>query len=578
MPAYQDLDIELTQEVITQAGRFARDVLAPINSAADLQGCHWSADTGHVTTPDGYVSAWKQFVEGGWPALACEVEFGGQDLPQSLNTAVFEMLVSANHAWTMYSGVLHGAYEALSKHGSDKLRALYLPKIVSGEWLATMALTEPQAGSDLSLLRSKATPVHAGTIANGDEMLVSGQKIFISGGDQDMTDNILHLVLARLPDAPAGTRGLSLILVPKVLADGTLNTAYCDGIEKKMGLKGSATCQMRFEQARGWLVGEPHSGLAAMFLMMNSARLHVGVQGLGHMEAARQKALAYAFDRQQMRAPVQPVSADKSASSDLIAWHPAIRHKLLGLGAHSQAARVVALWTASLLDQHEQHADDIQREKSGQLAALLIPIVKGFTTDIAFQGCDDALGVFGGFGYIHEYAIEQQLRDSRVARIYEGTNEIQAIDLVDRKLLGNKSGLPQLLAEFEHTADSCLTQARLASSDEVATLLQTAGDAVKNQQAQIQKAVAALTEAARHDPEAPIRVADDMLQAMGYAIFTWAWARIALATLDMPASPTRTEKRNLCQYGFEWLLPTSQWRWQRVSNWKASLPWAEPPA
>jgi alkylation response protein AidB-like acyl-CoA dehydrogenase len=575
IPAFEDFDMDLAQEVVNQAGRFAAEVISPINLSGDSEGCSWAPDTGKVTTPEGYVDAWKQFVEGGWPALACDPEFGGQGLPQLLNAAVFEMLSGANDAWVMYSGVLHGAYESLVHHASEKVRDQFLEKIVSGEWLATMALTEPQAGSDLNLLRAKADPIKDGDIQNGDEVLVSGNKIFISGGDQDMTDNIVHLVLARLPGGPAGTKGLSLIMVPKILLNGEENTVYCDGIEKKMGLKGSATCQLRFEQAKGWLVGEPHTGLAAMFLMMNAARLHVGVKAIGHMEGARQKAYNYAFDRAQSKSPIQP-EGQASQGADLIAWHPAIRHKLWRLTAQTQAARVLALWAMSLLDEQENSADDARKKESAQFVALLTPIVKGFLTDTSFFGCDDALGVFGGYGYIHEYGIEQHVRDMRVTRLYEGTNEIQAIDLVMRKILGRHSAIPQLLAEFETVSKRC-TELMPAADDDFETLLVLAKDNIDEQKSAIEKAMIALKQAAEADAEAPFRIADDALQAMGHAMFTLAWSKIVVATADLPESKLRSEQRELSQYGLEWLSEKANAHWQRVGNWQRELRWAQAP-
>ncbi|MEY2892312.1 MAG: hypothetical protein RJA98_2220 [Pseudomonadota bacterium] len=575
MPAHADTDAELAQEVLNQAARFARDTLAPLNGPGDLAGCAWTPEG--VSTPPGFAAAWQAFVEGGWPALACDVDHGGQGLPQLLNAALFEMLVSANHAWTMYPGLLHGAYEALRAHGSPALRERYLPAIVSGEWLATMNLTEPQAGSDLALLRSKAEPVAPGPVANGDAVRVSGQKIFISGGAQDFTPNIVHLVLARLPDAPAGTKGLSLLLVPQVLPDGRRNSVHCDGIEKKMGLKGSATCQMRFEAAEGWLLGEPHGGLAAMFVMMNAARLHVGLQGLGHLEAATQTACTYALERRQMRAPASPDGAAE-AGPHPIAWHPAVRRTLLTLQAHTQGARVLAYWTASLLDVHEQQPDATQRHDAGELVALLTPVVKAFLTDIGHRGTDDALGVLGGYGYIHEYGIEQQVRDSRIALIYEGTNEVQAIDLVMRKLLGPGRGLALLQAELQHTVARCEaladhSAATSASDAADRALLRRLAEALRAQSAAASEAVARLTEARQQDAEAPLRVADDMLHAMGHLLLAWAWARIALAAVPQAASEARDTRLSACAFGVDWLLPAAQWRWARVRQWATPLPW-----
>jgi alkylation response protein AidB-like acyl-CoA dehydrogenase len=562
LPLYADLDADTAREVLAQAGRFAAAVIAPINASADLQGCRWSPDG--VTTPDGYPQAWAAFVEGGWPALGCDPEVGGQGLPQLLNAALFEMLVAANHAWTMYPGLLHGAYEAIKATATPELRERYLPKVVSGEWLATMNLTEPQAGSDLGLIRSRAEPVEPGPVENGAPVRVSGNKIFISGGDQDMTDNIVHLVLARLPDALPGTKGLSLFLVPKFMPDGRRNAVFCDGIEKKMGIKGSSTCQMRFEQAEGWLLGAPGAGLGAMFLMMNAARLHVGVQGLGHLDAATQKALRYAEERVQLRAPKRPDDAPAGSGADPIVWHPAMRRILLGLQAQTQGARVLAYWTALLLDEHEQHPDADRRRAAGELVALLTPVVKAFLTHLGHYGADEALGVFGGYGFIHEYGIEQQVRDSRIAMIYEGTNEIQAIDLVMRKLLGNSQGLALLQAEFGAEI------ARLAADAALAPY----ANALRQQAEALQGAVAALAAARSTDPEAPLRVADDMLHGVGHALLAWAWCRIARAALTLDDAALRQAKLDVSRHGIEWLLPAAQWRWQRVLNATTlDLPW-----
>jgi alkylation response protein AidB-like acyl-CoA dehydrogenase len=571
IPALADADADLAREVLVQAGRFAQDVLAPINGSGDLEGCRWSPDA--VATPAGFAQAWKSFVDGGWPAMACSADSGGQGLPQVLNAALFEMLVSANHAWTMYPGLQHGAYEALRAHASPELRERYLAKIVSGEWLATMNLTEPQAGSDLSLLRSRAEPVSPGPVLNGALVRVTGQKIFISGGDQDFTDNIVHLVLARLPEAPTGTKGLSLFVVPKLMPSGDRNAVHCDGIEKKMGLKGSATCQMRFEGAQGWLLGDPHAGLAAMFLMMNAARLHVGIQGLGHLEAATQKARNYALDRRQMRAPTRPEAVPNEVhSADPIAWHPTVRRTVLTLMAQTQASRVLSYWTAGLLDEHDHHPDEQRRADAGDLVALLTPVVKAFLTDIGHRGTDDALGVLGGYGYIHEYGIEQQVRDSRIAMIYEGTNEVQAIDLVMRKLLGKGRGLVLLLQEFRLTVKRCQAASQAAEGETASTLSRIAL-ALEAQAQEAERAVSALAEARNADAEAPVRVADDMLHAMGHALFAWAWARIAIATMKLEPSEAQRERLGVCAFGVDWLLPAGQWRWSRIASWRTHLPW-----
>lgn len=569
IPAFADLDVDTAREIVGQAARFAGEVLAPINRSGDLAGCRWSADG--VTTPPGYAEAYAAFVAGGWPSLSSAPEAGGQGLPQLLNAALFEMLAGANHAWTMYPGLLHGAYEVLKAHAGSELRERYLAKVTSGEWLSTMCLTEPQAGSDLGLVRTRADLAGGGDAANGAPVTVSGNKVFISGGDHDLSDNIVHLVLCRLADAPAGSKGLSLAIVPKILPDGRRNAVFCDGIEKKMGIKGSATCQMRFERAEGWLIGEPNRGLAAMFLMMNAARLHVGLQGLGHLEAATQNAWAYARERVQMRAAKRPAGAPAGvdrAAADPIAWHPAVRRTLLTLQARTDACRLLAYWTALLLDEHEQHPDPQRRALAGGHVALLTPIAKALFTDLGHRSADEALQVWGGYGYVHEFGIEQTVRDSRIAMIYEGTNEIQAIDLVQRKLLDDGGARSDaLIAELAEEAAMCRAD----------VTLQPFADALAEQLEQWREVRALLQDGARDDPEWPLRAADDLLHGIGHALMAWAWARIARTA---PAQSTAAGEggRSAAQwtqsarFGLDWLMPQAAVHWARARNAGAALP------
>jgi alkylation response protein AidB-like acyl-CoA dehydrogenase len=534
MPAFAELDADTARQVLEEAGKFAASVLAPINAAADLEGCHWR--DGEVSTPAGYRQAYRAFVDGGWAALACDPEDGGQGLPALLNAAFNEMIAAANHGWTMYPGLLHGAYECLRAHGSADLKQRYLCKLASGEWLATMNLTEPQAGSDLAQVRSKAEPQADGAYR------ITGSKIFISGGEHDLTENIVHLVLARLPDAPAGTRGISLFLAPKVLPDGSRNAVRCDGIEKKMGIKGSATCAMSFEGATGWLIGEANRGLAAMFVMMNSARLHVGLQGLGHLQTAQHNALAYARERVQGRG--RP-----------IAEHPALRRTLWSLRALAEGERVVAYWTAQLLDEANHHPDAARRDKAEALVGLLTPVVKAFLTDNGHRGADEALQIWGGYGYVHEYGIEQTVRDSRIAMIYEGTNEIQAIDLLQRKVLDDGGArLELLLTRLEDDAAECSAEPRLHEF----TL------ALRSQLAGVRQATAALIEGRAAVAEWPLRVADDYLRGMGLTLLAWAWLRSARAALRHAGSDWHDGKLHACRFGIQWLLGEADWRWARV--------------
>ena len=558
MPAHEALDQETADMVVEAAGRFCADVLAPLNGPADLQGCR--LEEGRVRTPDGFPEAYAAFVEAGWPALACAPEAGGQGLPQLLDAALHEMLASANHGWTMYSGILHGAYACLHAHGDAHLRATYLPHIVSGRWLATMCLTEPQAGSDLGLLRSQARPRSDGSYS------LDGSKIFISGGDQDMSENIVHLVLARLPDAPAGTRGLSLFLAPRgIPQDGggfLPNAIHCDGIEKKMGIKGSATCAMRFEGAQAWLVGQPHQGLAAMFVMMNSARLHVGLQGLGHAEMAWQLARAYAAERRQMRA--QPRPADAQGPADPIALQPAVQRMLADLRVWTEGMRAIAGWVAHQLDLAEQAPDAEERAQAHALASLLTPVVKSFFTERGFALASEALQVFGGYGYVHEYRIEQTLRDARIAMIYEGTNQIQALDLLQRKVAASGgAALAPLLAALREEAAAC----------EAAGMEPGLAGALRSWSDRTEALTGALCARAAGDAPLLARCAEDYLRLVGTLCMAFAWARAARVSQPLADPALRRSKADSAAWFFaHGLLDAEHWLRRTESAARTPLP------
>ena len=562
--AFAELDVDTAAAVMQEAARFAGGVLLPANAPGDRIGCVREAD-GSVRTPPGYREAYRAYVEGGWPALPCEPQWGGQGLPLLLDAATREMFVACNHGWVMYPDLLHGAYETIKAHGSEALKARYLEKVATGEWLAAMALTEPQAGSDLGLLRTRAEPQPDGSLR------VWGSKIFISGGEHDLSDNIVHLVLLRLPDAPAGTKGLSLALVPKFLPDGTRNAIVCDGLEHKMGIHGSATCQMRYEGATGWLVGEPHRGLAAMFLMMNSARLHVGLQGLGHQEMATQNACRYAQERVQGRAvraaaaAADPASGNRTPAAtpaDPIVQHPTVRHKLLRLQALTEAQRVIAYRAALALDEAAHHADAATRAKAAGLAALLTPIVKAFCTHHGFQAASEALQVYGGYGYVAEYGIEQTVRDARIAMVYEGTNEIQAIDLLQRKVLADGgAALRAWLEDAREEAAAC----EAAGLGEFASALRAQCDASG-------AATQVIAHAAATDREAPLRVADDYLMGLAHAFLAWAFAASARAALDHPDAAWAQEKTARMRYGVQWVLPQARVHWTRAGDPSLALP------
>nr|MBP8302205.1 acyl-CoA dehydrogenase family protein [Planctomycetota bacterium] len=434
LPRHAEVDAATIDAVLEEGGKFAAEVTFPLNSSGDAEGCTLDPATHEVRTPKGYKQAYAKYVEGGWPSLTADPAYGGQGLPVVLNQCFFEMLNSANQAWTMYPGLSHGAYECLHAHGTEEQKRLYLPKLTSGEWTGTMCLTEPHCGTDLGLLRTKAEPQADGSYR------ITGQKIFISAGEHDMVANIVHLVLARLPDAPQGSKGISLFVVPKwnVNADGTLgarNGIACGALEHKMGIHGNATCQMNLDGAVGTLVGQPHKGLAAMFVMMNAARLGVGNQSLGLTEVAYQNAAAYAKDRLQMRSLSGPKAKDKPA--DPIIVHPDVRKMLLTARAYAEGGRALAIWCALLIDRELATDDEEERKACADQVALLTPIVKAFLTDNGWIATSHCQQVYGGHGYIHEWGMEQFVRDSRINMIYEGTNTVQALDLLGRKILGD---------------------------------------------------------------------------------------------------------------------------------------------
>jgi len=524
LPVFEELEDELVQQVLDEAGKFVGEVVAPLNRDGDEIGAQWQ--DGKVTMPPGFQAAYQMFWQAGWPALSADTEHGGQGLPTVLEIMLYEMLSAANHGWTMAPGLLHGAYECIKHYASPSLKETYLSKVGTGEWLATMCLTEPHAGSDLGLSRTKATPQADGRYT------LNGTKIFISGGEHDLTDNIVHLVLARLPDAPPGPKGLSLFLVPKFYPNGERSAVHCDRIEEKMGLHGSPTCVMRFEDALAEIIGEPGKGLNAMFVMMNAARLHVAMQGIGLLDAAWQKANAYAKERRQMRAPASKQRKAKSAAeADFIIEHPAIRRILDTQRSWVDGGRVLAYQTAIELDRIK-HADKETADRSQRWCALVTPVMKAAFTHQAFHGGSDCLQVLGGHGYVREWGIEQIVRDARVAMIYEGTNEIQAIDLLVRKIMtdGGQS-LNQLLDDMKAE-----TQIETAEATQLRKLTQN------------------ILTAAQLDPSVGHRVADDYLRAMALVLLQWAWQRID-ANLDQDSPELKDRWQSPSKAFRQWVLP-----------------------
>ena len=551
---FADTDAALMAQVLGEAAKFVSGQIAPLQRIGDEVGCRF--DAGTVTTPPGFKEAYAEFWQGGWASLSCAVEDGGQGLPEVLNQVLYEMLSAANHGWTMAPGLLHGAYECLRHHGSPALKAAYLAKLASGEWLATMCLTEAHAGSDLGLVRTRAVPVEgpedgtntsaasaantpSSTSANthglGQPHRIEGTKIFISGGEHDLTDNIVHLVLARLPDAPPGPKGLSLFLAPKWLPDGQRNAVVCERIEEKMGLHGSATCVLRFDGATGWLVGEPGKGLGAMFVMMNAARLHVGLQGVGLLEAAWQKANAYAHERRQMRAPGPRPASAAGQAADLIIAHPAVRRILDTQRAWVDGGRVLAYRTALELDVARLHPAPERRQVAQRWCSLVTPVLKAAFTDQAFHGGSDCLQVFGGHGYVSEWGIEQIIRDARITMIYEGTNEIQAIDLLVRKVLAdNGQALHGLVAELLADVQASARPHGHGANPPQAINPTTANPppmatAATDLLTRLDQATTALCQRHTTDPEHAHWVAGDFLRATALALLAWGWARTEAA-------------------------------------------------
>lgn len=503
------LDRDTLDDVLEEAARFAGEVVAPLNRDSDEQGC--SLQDGQVRTPDGFREAYRQYVDNGWAGMTGPQAYGGQALPQMVAACFHEMLMAASLSFRIYSGLTEGAVLALHRHGSEALKHTWLGKLVSGEWTGTMCLTEPQAGTDLALLRTRAEPQADGSYS------IIGSKIFISGGDQDLTDNIVHLVLARLPDAPAGVKGISLFLVPKVLPDTGLGNALgCGALEHKMGIKGASTCVMNFDGAQGWLVGEANQGLACMFTMMNDARFQVGLQGLGIAEAAFQGGLAYARERLQSRSLSGAVAPEKAA--DPIIVHPDVRRMLLTQKTLTEGCRMLATYTARQLDLEQGAPHPHERHQAGRRAALLIPVVKAFFTDVGQEVASLGVQIHGGHGYIREWGMEQLMRDSRITQLYEGTNGIQALDLVRRKLIGDGGAeLNGLIDELALHADAAGAQASL----------QAMGAAVSQRLDEWRVLGERVIERCQHDPEEIGAVSVDFLAYSGYVLLAAFWLQAA---------------------------------------------------
>ena len=514
LPGFADASMDVVSQIVEEAGRFTGEVLAPLNSVGDKQGCVWNPDH-TVTTPAGFKQAYAQLVEGGWPALGAEPAYGGQGLPHVVNLSFSEMSSSANMAFSMYPGLTHGAYSAILNGGSDAQKDLYLPKLASGQWGGTMNLTEPHCGTDLGLLRTKAVPQGDGTYK------ITGGKIWISGGEHDMAENIVHLVLARIEGAPEGTRGISLFIVPKFIPDadgkpGARNSVYCDGLEEKMGIHGNATCVIRHEESVGWLVGEENKGLSLMFVMMNEARIGVGLQGVAQAEAAYQAAATFAKERLQGRSLTGPKNPDGPA--DPIIVHPDVRRMLMDSKALIEGGRAFLFWTALQGDLAHASPDEAVRQKAGDYMALMTPVVKGFLTDKGLQICSNAVQVHGGSGFTEHFPVSQYMRDVRIALIYEGTNGVQALDLVGRKLAAQGGrAVMSFFAEID-----AFVEANGADKE-----LKPFLDGLAKAKGELQDATMWLMQNGLMNPDNAGAASTDYMHLFGLTALAYMWAQIA---------------------------------------------------
>ncbi len=540
MKGFEDYDLDTVMALIEESGKFCANEMLALNHTGDQEGITYDPEAKTITTPEGFKRLYDDYVKSGMAGITQPIEYGGSGAPHPVAIALSEMATACNKSFSMCPGLGHGLIEALLHYGTDEQKDYFLPKFVSGEWTGTMCLTEPQCGTDLGLISTKAVP-------EDDHFLLTGTKIWITFGEHDLTENIIHLVLARLPDAPEGIRGISAFLVPKINKDGSRNPIYCGGVEHKMGIHASPTCVMNLEEAKGYLVGDPHKGMRAMFVMMNFARLTVGVEGYALGEIAYQTAVEYCKDRRQGRS-LNPARNDASAKADNILVHPDVRRQLLNVKCTNEGMRALALWVSAHIDVALHHEDDTIRQESDDMVALLTPIIKGFCTERGFENVSECMQVCGGSGYTTEWSIEQYLRDVRIAMIYEGTNHVQALDLVGRKLTKDTGRLYKGFAKEVFR----FVKANKENPDmsEFVGPLESALNTLS-------ETTMALGMKGMADPEEAAAAASKYLTLFGLTTLAYLWARMALSAQGREGT-FYENKVKTARYYFSHILPETK--------------------